>query len=95
MTCSPAVVSACLLAQAVEKDADLRCAAHIVDARKRLPQKRTDVRIPRLMSGGFSVRHKLNKSTFFGDVPKYMHNGRQEDDLVYGKDTAFYAKVAQ
>jgi hypothetical protein len=47
------------------------------------------------MSGGFSVRHKLNKGTFFGDVPKYMHNGRQEDDLAYRKDTVFYAKVAQ
>ena len=38
---------------------------------------------------------RTNKGTFFGDVPKYMHNGRLEDDLVYGKDTAFYTKVAQ
>jgi len=38
---------------------------------------------------------RINQGTFFGDVPKYIHNGRLEDDLVYAKDTSFYAKVAQ
>src|SRR5262245_12508602 len=33
--------------------------------------------------------------TSLADVPKYMHNGRLEDDLVYGKDTAFYVKTVQ
>jgi len=38
---------------------------------------------------------RINNGTFFGDMPKYVHDGRLEDDLIYGKDTAFYAKVAQ
>ena len=38
---------------------------------------------------------RINNGTLLGDVPKYMHNGRLADDLVYGKDTAFYAKMAQ
>jgi len=40
-------------------------------------------------------RGKRINDTFLADVPKYMHNGRLEDDLVYGKDTAFYVKMAQ
>jgi len=40
-------------------------------------------------------RGKRINDTFPADVPKYMHNGRLEDDLVYGKDTAFYVKMAQ
>jgi len=40
-------------------------------------------------------RGKRIDDTFLADVPKYMHNGRLEDDLVYGKDTAFYVKMTQ
>ena len=32
-------------------------------------------------------------SAFFGPLPKYLHNGRIEDDRAYAKDIAFYKKV--
>jgi len=32
-------------------------------------------------------------STLFGPLPKYLHNGRLEDDRAYAKDTAYYKKA--
>jgi hypothetical protein len=33
-------------------------------------------------------------SAFFGPLPKYLHNGRIEDDRAYAKDIAFYKSTS-
>ena len=38
---------------------------------------------------------RADPSTFFGPLPKFLHNGRLEDDRVYAKDIALYTKIAQ
>jgi hypothetical protein len=48
-----------------------------------------------LMVERTGYRDNPSPELFVATLPKYLHRGRLEDDLVYAKDTAFYTKASR